>query len=338
MTSSNGTTVLDRPATCTAAASERRPGGRVAVVVNPTKFAGGDDLSRFRSEVERAVTASGWLCSAWLPTSAVTGGAAEARWAAASGADVVLVAGGDGTVRAVSQELVGTGVPMAILPAGTGNLLARNLAVPLHDVAAAVALACLGRDQAIDVGWLDVDYDGDGKYDDHFAFTVMAGAGFDAAIMAGTDEALKARLGPTAYVISGARALARHRTESSVSADGVPVLSSRSHGFVVGNCGSLTMGLRLMPDADPSDGMLDTVVLLPSTPAEWALAGWSILNRSRRTHRLLPRFRSRCLEYRSDVPQQVEVDGDVVGVARRVRARVQPAALLVRAAPLQATA
>jgi diacylglycerol kinase (ATP) len=108
------------------------------------------------------------------------------------------------------------------------------------------------------------------------------------------------------------------------------MMHRRSHGFVVGNFGSLTMGLRLMPDADPADGVLDAVVLLPGSLMDWIRAGWSVLKRSRRSHRLLPRFRSRRLEYRSTTPQQVEVDGDVIGSALRVRARVQRAGLLVR--------
>lgn len=301
-----------------------------AVIANPTKFSGPDGFRRFREDLDGVIEQRGWERPTWLPTTPTTRGAAEARAAAAAGVDVVLVVGGDGTVRTVAEQLAGTGIPLAILPSGTGNLLARNLGIPLHNLPAAVTLAYEGHDRVVDVGWLDVDYDGDGRYDDKFAFLVMAGAGFDAAIMAGADPVLKSRLGHTAYLVAGIRALLRQRTDASVSSDGVQVLQLRSHGFVVGNCGSLTMGLRLMPDADPSDGILDAVILLPKSLTEWIRVGWSVLSRSRRAHRLLPRFRSRRLEYRSAVAQQVEVDGDVIGSARQVRARVQRGGLIVR--------
>ena len=303
---------------------------RAAVIVNPSKFSSPDDFQRFRDDLDRLVEQRGWARPSWLPTTAATRGSAEAREAVSEGVDVVLVVGGDGTVRAVAEQLAGTGISLAIIPRGTGNLLARNLGTPLHDLSAAVTLAYEGADRPVDVGWLDVDYDGDGRYDDQFAFLVMAGAGFDAAIMSGADPVLKARLGPTAYLVSGVHALLRPRARVSVLSDGVEVMESPSHGFVVGNCGSLTMGLQLMPDADPSDGILDAVVLLPTSLMDWVRVGWSVLTRSRRAHRLLPRFRSRRLEYRSDVTQQVEVDGDVIGSALKVRARVQRAGLIVR--------
>jgi diacylglycerol kinase (ATP) len=330
--------------TCTGLASppSQRPNsssprvGRAAVIVNPSKFSGHDQYSQFRDEVDRIVVGHGWSRPTWIPTTAATRGALEAKTAIDARVDVVLVAGGDGTVRTVAEELAGTGIPLAILPSGTGNLLARNLDVPLHDLAAAVGLALEGSDRRVDVGWLDVDYDGDGAYDDTFAFMVMAGAGFDAEIMAGADPTLKARLGPTAYLFSGVRALVGQRTAGRVSSDGVELVKGRSHGFVVGNCGSLTMGLQLMPDADPADGVLDAVVLMPNSLWDWLRVGWSVVKRSRRSHRLLPRLRSRRLEYRSEQPQRVEVDGDVIGTAIQVRARVQQAGLVVRSAPTAA--
>ena len=111
-----------------------------------------------------------------------------AEAAAVAGADLVIVCGGDGTVREVCAELAGTGIPVGIVPAGTGNLLARNLAIPLY-LRAAIDIALNGQDRAIDL----VEVSGDGIEDTHFM--VMAGMGFDAAIMEGVNEDIKARVG-----------------------------------------------------------------------------------------------------------------------------------------------
>jgi diacylglycerol kinase family enzyme len=325
--------LVGRPQTVLQPAPGPAAGGGAAVVVNPAKFESPDALVEFKAEVERALDAEGWLPPVWLPTSAESRGVAEARSAVAAGVDVVLVAGGDGTVRTVAQELAGSGLPIGLLPSGTGNLLARNLGIPLGDVSAAVRSACAGASRPVDLGWIELDPAEDGVSGERFAFTVMAGAGFDAAIMSGASSEMKCRLGPVAYLVAAARALGGGMVDMTLSVDGTEELSRSSRGFVVGNCGTLTMGLALLPEADPADGLLDSVVLLPSSLPGWARAAWSVVTR-RRGHRLLPHFRGRRLEFRSATPQLVEVDGDIVGEARHVRVRIQRGAVLVRCAAL----
>jgi diacylglycerol kinase (ATP) len=303
---------------------------QAAVVVNASKFSEAH-LARFRTQVEAAFTVRGWSDPLWLPTTAESRGVDQARAAVAAGVDLVLVAGGDGTTRTVGQELAGTGVPLALLPSGTGNLLARNLGIPRGDISAAVRVACEGEDRAVDVGWVEMD-DAVHSAPSRVAFLVMAGAGFDAAIMAGADERMKSTLGPTAYLLAATRVLRDRMPQSTVLLDGVEVHSRASRGVIVGNCGSLTMGLSLMPDADPTDGMLDGILLLPRTLSDWASVFWSVVTRNRRTHRLMPRLLGRSMELCSDVAQRVEVDGDVVGEARRVRFTIQRSGLLIRCA------
>ena len=123
-----------------------------------------------------------------------------AEQAAVSGADLVMVCGGDGTVREVCAELAGTGIPVGIIPAGTGNLLARNLDIPLY-LRSAIDVALNGQDRAIDL----VKVGGDNIEDTHFM--VMAGMGFDAAIMEGVNEDIKKKIGWVAYVVSGLKSL-----------------------------------------------------------------------------------------------------------------------------------
>ncbi|NQX16640.1 diacylglycerol kinase family protein [Rathayibacter sp. VKM Ac-2857] len=309
----------------------RPPVAVAAVIVNAAKFDGGS-LGRFRAAVDRAFIARGLVAPFWLPTSADSTGAAQAHEAIRRGADLVLVAGGDGTIRTVGQELAGTGVALALLPIGTGNLLARNLGIPRNEVDVAVHIAVHGTDQAMDVGWARIDRHGDGRLLEDYAFLVMGGAGFDAATMAGASSALKRRLGSAAYVLSGALASRDPMVETTVSVDGVTRHAAQSHGIVVGNHGSLTMGLSLLPEAACDDGRLDAVVLLQRTPLDWLSTLWSVAAHDQRGSRRMPHVHGREIDIRSSVPVPVEVDGDVVGEARRIRFRVQQQALHVRSA------
>ena len=301
-----------------------------AVVINTSKFEDGLGLIRFQARVDFEFSAQGWAPPIWLPTTAESPGPAQTRQALAADVDVVIAAGGDGTIRAVAQELVDTSTPLAMLPLGTGNLLARNLGVPLGDVTAAVRLICQGSDRKMDVGWLEIDRAGDGVQRRFHAFMVMAGAGFDAAVVAGARPDLKRKWGHLAYLLAGARAMGRAATGIRVSVDDEHRSAQLSHGMIVGNCGSLTMGIPLMPAAEPYDGILDAVLLLPQHPSAWFSVFWSVLTRSRRPCRSMPRLRGRTVTIQTDMPQPVQVDGDVVGYSKHVRMWVQPQSLVLR--------
>ncbi|MDU0328439.1 diacylglycerol kinase family protein [Microbacterium sp. KSW2-21] len=299
-----------------------------ALIVNAAKFTV-DTLDRFRAAVEGAFTARGRTAPLWLPTSAESTGTEQAREAIRGGVDLVLVAGGDGTIRTVGQELAGTGIALALLPIGTGNLLARNLGIPRNEIDAAVHIALHGKDLAMDVGWAEVDRNGDGRSVDSYAFLVMGGAGFDAATMSGASSALKRRLGSAAYLLAGALASLRPMVEMTASVDGVTRPAELSRGIVVGNHGSLTMGLALLPEATCDDGRLDGVILLQRNAADWLRAFRDVAGKSG-SSRQMPHVDGQEIDVTSREPLPVEVDGDVVGDARRVRFRVQPRALLVR--------
>ncbi|MDO4260364.1 MAG: diacylglycerol kinase family protein, partial [Actinomycetaceae bacterium] len=124
------------------------------VIVNPSKF---DDLNSFKATVEAAAAEHGVTHVHWRETSVEDPGTGQAAQAVADGASVVLAAGGDGTVRAVAAGLAGTGVRMGVLPSGTGNLFARNLHLPVDDVAKAVHVALGKGHRAIDLCWMRVD-------------------------------------------------------------------------------------------------------------------------------------------------------------------------------------
>jgi diacylglycerol kinase family enzyme len=309
---------------------------RAAIVVNPTKFSvlDQDALRRRQAYVAAVFRSHGWADPLWLPTTIAEPGGPQARRAIAEGVDIVLAAGGDGTVRAVAEAMTGTSTPMALLPAGTGNLLARNLGVPHTDLAAALDLVFSEEDQRVDVGRLEVDRTGHDAAPERYLFLVMAGLGFDAAMMAGVEDRLKQRLGYGAYVVSGARALWGPQAKVQVRVDDGEPLSVRTRAVIVGNCGKLTKQLVLMPDAEIDDGYLDAVVISPRGGIGWGEVAWAIATRDRRGQRRVQHLRGRRFEVTTGEPQEVELDGDPIGEALRLTLSVEPGALLVRCPPL----
>jgi diacylglycerol kinase family enzyme len=287
---------------------------RAAVVMNPTKL---DDEEAFRKSVRRVMDDHGWDEPLWLETTPEDGGRGQAESAVAARVDLVLACGGDGTVTACAEGVIGSGVPMAIIPMGTGNLLARNIGLPMGlDEALAVALG-LGQ-QSLDSGRVNGTM-----------FVVMAGLGLDAHMLSGTSEPAKKRLGWLAYAISAARHLSDRPMRVTVSADGRPDRRMRASTLVIGNVGWLQGGLPLMPDARPDDGRLDAVVLLARGLTGWLGVAVSILLR-RPAHDGIHRIQFSELRVTLDRAQPWELDGEVMGSTRRLTVVAQRGALLLR--------
>ncbi|WP_219414137.1 diacylglycerol/lipid kinase family protein [Pseudonocardia nigra] len=290
-----------------------------AVVANPIRIEPGT-----RRRITEVCTGLGWAEPLWLETTVEDPGTGQAELAVEKGADVVLACGGDGTVRSVAQALAGTGVAMGLVPAGTGNLLARTLGTP-ENVAAATRIALTGDDRAVDVGRIRVD----GAETEH-AFLVMAGTGFDAAIMQNTPEALKVRVGPLAYVISGLRTMRGRRTRVTLTLDDGEPLRRRTRTVVVGNSGTLLGGLVLMPNATIDDGVLDVVNIAPKTVAGWVAVAGRVITRRRDGNDRVEHWQARSITIAADAPQPSQLDGDPIGDAQELRIRVDPGALVVR--------
>ncbi len=220
--------------------------------------------------------------------------------------------GGDGTVREVCAELAGTGIPIGIIPAGTGNLLARNLAVPLY-IRAAIDVALTGQDRAIDM----VAVSGDGIEDSHFM--VMAGMGFDAAIMEGVNEDIKKRVGWLAYVLSGLKSIMFPAVKVEISVDGGEPTTHRARTVVVGNVGFLQAGMPLLPDAAIDDGTLDVVILHPRNFLSWIPLAWRVLLKRKHTDELVNRMTGHSVVVRAATETPRQLDGDSIGPGCELR-------------------
>lgn len=295
---------------------------RFAVVYNPTKTgvkALHTAVAAALREVREAASSNAegaWDDPLWLETTVDDSGHGLARRALAEDVDLVLAAGGDGTVRAVAAGLRGSGVPMGLVPLGTGNLLARNLGLPFSDVAESVRVALTGDDMPIDVGVAEF-VRANGASSDH-VFLVMAGIGIDAEMFAKTNPQLKKRVGWLAYVDGGLRSLGTKKLHIHYRLPGHPQHSAHVSTILAGNCGVLPGNMELMPDASVDDGELDIALVQPRTVFGW-LAIWRkvtwenrVLRRSafgRRIIRITGSDKASMLTYLRGPSVHIEVEG-----------------------------
>jgi diacylglycerol kinase (ATP) len=347
----------------TADAEHDDPRELVAFVANPSK----PDVEGLEAVVRATFADAALPDPLWLETTVEDPGIGQTREALARGADVVVAVGGDGTVRAVAESMVGSGRTMALVPLGTGNLLARNLDLPLGDPRAALRVVIAGADRPVDVGWVRVlrwadDAAGDADEDripprplragdapvpasastggltkEHI-FLVIAGLGFDAAMVADADDVLKARVGWVAYFVAGIRHLHGRRMRARIQLDDGPALDARLRSVMIGNCGRLPGGITLLPDAVIDDGVLDVAAV----DTRGGLAGWAQLFgevvmqgfgvRSELPAKIgrIDHAKARRVRVRVEGGEQAQVDGDVIGQAVELEARVDPGALVVR--------
>ncbi|SEM74925.1 diacylglycerol/lipid kinase family protein [Cryobacterium luteum] len=322
-------------------ASESR-NQHAAVVYNPVKV----DLAKLRASVAAAAQSAGWAETHWFETSVDDVGQAATRQALDAGASMVLSAGGDGTVRAVAEALRDSGVRMAIVPSGTGNLLARNLELPLGSIDAATAIAFSGVDKPIDLGVASVTTEA-GAVEEH-VFLVMAGLGLDAQMIAHTRDDLKKQVGWLAYVDGVARALPKARPfRIRYSVEGRVDRPAQVSAILIANCGLLPGNLQFLPDARLDDGILDIAVLQPKGVLGW-LTIWrrvtwenGVLRRSavgRRmiqatessNERVMTTLRGADIRIVLEHAQDFELDGDEFGLVRKVKLHADAGALIVR--------
>ena len=288
------------------------------VIFNPVKVS-----STFRSATEQALDEHGPYEVSWLETEAEDKGRSRVKEAVANKVDLVLVAGGDGTVRVVADGLARTGIPLGIIPEGTANLLAFNLGIP-NDEVQALQVAVGDTERSIDLVKLTID----GDRVEHFA--VMAGAGFDAMIMDETDPELKSKIGTAAYFLAIGKAMGRLPMKARVRMGHSHHTRRRNAVLIlIGNVGKIR-GITLMPNAEPDDGQFDLMLASPRRWWDWFKVLGRLITRRQQRNDPVEIHTDTSARIRLDAREQFQLDGDVEGDFQTLDAEIVPGALTVR--------
>ena len=287
----------------------------VYVIFNPVS--GKSDPEQRKQIILEALAAQGYTCQ-FIATSRESGAKAKAEEALLQGADLLAVSGGDGTVMEAMSALVGKDIPIAVFPAGTGNLLSINLGIPMT-VPEAVTVALSGQKYALDLARTK-----DGRY-----FAIMGGLGMDAQMIADADRKAKDKLGKLAYLWAALKNLPRRRAYVDVYLDDKPPIRRRVKSVLLANMGKITGGLEVMPTASPNDGLLDVGILKAATLAHWVhLMGNALLGRANEDP-ALEVYQVRKVTLRPRSPQPVQFDGEDGGTTQELIVEIVPRAVYV---------
>jgi len=288
----------------------------IAVVAHQRKTLGGG-----LDELRRRLTDSGVEKLTWAEVPKSRKAPKQVRKAIEAQPDLLVVWGGDGMVQRSIDVLArtkrGSKIPMAIIPAGTGNLLATNLGIP-HDMEQAVDIALRGKRHRIDLGKLAGEH-----------FGVMAGVGFDGAMISDADRKMKERLGKLAYVWAGLRHVEGEPATARITIDGVPWFDDEASCVLIGNVSMITGGIKAFDDAKPDDGWLDVGVATAHGALEWARAlGTMAVGRSDRSP-FVRTTRARRVDVKLKTKMPYELDGGARSTTKSFTASVRPGALKV---------
>ncbi len=284
----------------------------VAVVAHGRKRLGGG-----LAELRRLLADAGKADPIWRVVAKSRKAPKQVRKALAQGADLVFVWGGDGMVQRCADVLAGTSATMAIIPAGTANLLAANLGIPA-DLRAAVRTGLDGRRRLIDTG------SGNGE-----RFAGMAGAGFDARMIADADRETKERLGRAAYLYTGLRNVTVRPVRAVVKVDGSRFFAGQVSCVLAGNVGRVIGGIEAFPSASPDDGVLEFGVVTAKSAAQWARTlGRLALGSAAKSPFVRVTGGSR-LVVKFDRPVRYQLDGGARKRVTELRIKVRPASLSV---------
>ncbi len=284
----------------------------VAVIAHTGKSLGGG-LPELRDQLALA----GATDPLWFEVPKSKMAPKQVRAALKSHADLIFVWGGDGMVQRCIDTLAGTDVAVAIIPAGTANLLASNLGIPT-DIAAAVAIGLRGVRRRFDVGRINGEH-----------FAVMAGAGLDALMIHDADGALKNRLGRAAYILTGAKNVPAPRVTTRVSIDGTKWFKGKASCVLVGNVGKLFGGVAAFPDAQPDDGLLEIGVVTAKSRWQWSKTMARTAAGKASASPFVETARGHKFDVRFSKPVRYELDGGDRQKTNRLKIRIRPDGIVI---------
>jgi diacylglycerol kinase (ATP) len=284
----------------------------VGVVAHAAKRLGGG-----LAELRRTLATYGIDDPPWREVSKSKHVPAQVDELADQGVDLLFVWGGDGTVQRAIDALVGRPVTIAILPAGTANLLATNLGLP-DDLDACVGIGLHGPRRSLDVGKINGEH-----------FAVMAGAGLDALMIRDSDSGLKDAVGRLGYVWTGVKNVRHDPVPMRIEVDGAPWFRDPASCVLVGNVGDVLGGLSVFPDARPDDGRLEIGVVTAHGAWEWARTLGRAITGDVGASPFVQTTSGRSFEVHMDRAMPYELDGGDRKSKKKLKIKVKPAAIAV---------
>lgn len=282
----------------------------VAVIAHTGKTMGGGLV-----ELRQRLAAEGVPDPAWYEVSKSKQAPKYARRALDDGVELVLAWGGDGLVRRCVDVLAGSATDLAIVPAGTANLLATNLEIP-DDIAGAVRVAIAGGRRRLDVGIVNGE-----------RFAVMAGAGFDALMIRDADSGLKDRIGKLAYIVTGAKNLRADQFGARIKVDRTTWFQGEVSSILVGNVGTLMGGIEAFDRARPDDGMLEIGAVTADGLIEWARTLGRVAVGTAARSPFVETTAGRRIRIKLDRKVTYQLDGGDRSPVRKLAIDVEPAAI-----------
>ncbi len=285
---------------------------KIAVVAHASKVLGGG-----LGELRDVLAAEGFPSPLWFEVAKSRQAGKCAREALDDGAELIFVWGGDGTVQQCIDALAGTPALLAILPAGTANLLANNLEIPI-DLKQAVEVGLHGLHRPLDTGTINGEH-----------FAVMAGAGTDALMIRAADRGLKDRIGRAAYLWTGAQNLHARPVKATVEVEGRRFFDGLVSCILLSNVSKVLGGIEAFPGARPDDALLEMGIITAKTRLQWVRTLISLLFGRGQAAHFVETARGTSMKIRFSRDMPYEVDGGVRPETDRLRIKVRPASITV---------
>lgn len=297
---------------------------RVFCVLNPARR----HSDRVWPLLQHHCAALGYPTPTLLTTTVEAAGGPQARDAINRGADLVIVAGGDGTIRNVSNVIAHTGIPLGIVPIGTANIFHLNVIGKDKRLDQAVRTALLGPDITVDSGRVHLQLSDGQHWDDRFL--VVVGVGRDALSLGGVSDRLKRSIGAGAYFAAGVMQLLRSPLPMQVEIDNRPLPHRAAWSVLVGNCGMVPGKITILPGANLQDGKLNLLHVAPGGLAGWIPIALRGLRGSAGTVRGVADHLVEEVTIIPEQPAAVQIDGDVWNDTLRIEIAIDPGSLVIR--------